>query len=48
VGYIQGRIQPGARGAKSPLKNNSLPLRKSDHLAFKIMIKKGKILKTKS
>jgi len=38
----QNRSQSGARGANPPLKNNTPPpLTKSDHLAFKNMIKKS-------
>jgi len=37
----------GGEGGEAPLKKVSPSLTKSDHLAFKIEIKKGKILKIK-
>jgi len=44
---VQGRSYPGARGAKPSLKKIPPPLMKSGYLAFKILMKKGKILKIK-
>jgi len=47
-GLVQGRSHPGARGlSPHPEKIPLPPLTKSGHLAFKIVIKKGKILKIK-
>jgi len=45
---VQGRSHLGAREAKPPPeKNFSSPLTKSGYLAFKIVMKRGKILKIK-